>query len=150
MFITALIIFIVLLLFFVLGVQSQSKKSPSLVNGRLSKCSYKPNCVCSEYENDKEHYIEPIIMKNNDLTSLKIILQKMGGVIQFETDRYLFAKFTSHWFSFVDDVEVRFDENNQLAHIRSASRVGRSDMGVNRKRMKQLKELYSTWQKNHD
>jgi uncharacterized protein (DUF1499 family) len=42
---------------------------------------------------------------------------------------------------FVDDVEFLFDDTNKKIHVRSASRVGYSDMGVNRKRVEELRKL---------
>jgi uncharacterized protein (DUF1499 family) len=53
---------------------------------------------------------------------------------------YVHAEFSSLLFGFVDDVEVAIDEAEQLIHFRSASRAGRSDLGVNRKRMEQVRQ----------
>jgi uncharacterized protein (DUF1499 family) len=58
-------------------------------------------------------------------------------VIQVEPT-YIRAEFRSAIFRFVDDVELLFDEKAKLLHFRSASRVGRSDFGVNRKRMEEI------------
>ena len=66
----------------------------------------------------------------------------MGGNIQVENDNYLAATFTSSIFRFVDDLEIRIDLDQKIIHLRSASRVGRSDGGVNRERIKRLKSLY--------
>jgi uncharacterized protein (DUF1499 family) len=54
------------------------------------------------------------------------------------TETYLHAEFTSALFRFVDDVEFWFDENTRTVHLRSASRIGNSDLGVNRKRIASL------------
>ena len=51
------------------------------------------------------------------------------------TDRYLYAEFQTLVFRFTDDVEFLVDETNDRVDFRSASRVGYSDLGVNRKRM---------------
>jgi uncharacterized protein (DUF1499 family) len=48
--------------------------------------------------------------------------------------------FSTAVFHYVDDVEVRFDKENNLIHLRSASRIGRSDFGVNRKRIERIKK----------
>jgi uncharacterized protein (DUF1499 family) len=66
----------------------------------------------------------------------------MGGVIAEEKDGYFSATFSVSIFGFIDDLEVRMDPVRQVIHIRSASRVGRSDLGVNRKRIERLKKLY--------
>ena len=66
----------------------------------------------------------------------------MGGRIEAESDHYLAATFSSAIFGFVDDLEIRVDSSERVIHIRSASRVGHSDMGVNRKRTELLRKLY--------
>ena len=66
----------------------------------------------------------------------------MGGSIQVENENYFAATFTSTIFGFVDNLEIRIDTNKNVIHIRSASRVGRSDLGVNKKRIERLKLLY--------
>ena len=66
----------------------------------------------------------------------------MGGTIREESDTYLAATFSSAMFGFVDDLEIRVDSSQKVIHIRSASRVGYSDAGVNKKRAEQLKALY--------
>jgi len=56
------------------------------------------------------------------------------------TDTYIAATFTSKLFKFVDDFEARFDAQNNLIHLRSASREGYSDMGVNARRIAAIKK----------
>jgi len=63
----------------------------------------------------------------------------MGGKIQEEHDGYLWATFTSRVFRFVDDVEFRMVPSDGIIHVRSGSRVGYSDLGVNRKRVEKLR-----------
>jgi uncharacterized protein (DUF1499 family) len=125
-----------------------AKEAPGLVKGILSKCPDTPNCVCSEYKDDANHYIDPIIIPQNitfDILSLlKNTIQDMGGSIQVEGDNYLAATFTSAIFKFVDDLEIRIDPTQKVIHIRSASRVGISDMGVNKRRTELLKKLFKS------
>jgi uncharacterized protein (DUF1499 family) len=64
----------------------------------------------------------------------------MGGSVQVEHDSYLAATFTSSIFGFVDDLEIRVDSERKTIHLRSASRVGHGDGGVNRKRTERLKK----------
>ena len=64
-----------------------------------------------------------------------------GGTIQREESTYLWASFTSKRLRFVDDVELRVDADKHIIHVRSASRVGRSDFGVNRARVEMLRSL---------
>jgi len=135
-----------IILFSILGVTSRSGEPLGLIEGTLSKCSEKPNCVCSEFKADTQHYIAPINTAQNtpvdSLPILKNIIQEMGGTIQVEGDDYLAATFSSTVFGFVDDLEVRIDSVQNIGHIRSASRVGHSDGGVNLKRVQLLKQLY--------
>ena len=132
--------------FFILGLMSQSGEARGLVGGKLTKCPDKPNCVCTEFNADVEHYIDPVDFSQTTtaevLSGLKNSIEKMGGSIQAENDNYLAATFTSSIFRFVDDLEIRVDMEQNLIHLRSASRVGHSDRGVNRERAERLKILY--------
>ncbi len=74
---------------------------------------------------------------------LKDGIRVMGGSIQVEDDNYLAATFASSIFGFVDDLEIRVDSEHKTIHLRSASRVGHGDGGVNRKRVEQLKQQLS-------
>jgi uncharacterized protein (DUF1499 family) len=67
----------------------------------------------------------------------------MGGSFQAESDNYLASTFSSAIFGFVDDLEIRLDSTQNLIHIRSSSRVGYSDAGINRKRAGLFKALYN-------
>ncbi|WP_455375393.1 DUF1499 domain-containing protein [Kaarinaea lacus] len=114
-----------------------------MIDGKLAQCPAKRNCVCSEYPQDTRHFVEPIPMTANTgiftLASLKTTLQDMGGVIRQEQENYLAATFSSNIFGFVDDLEIRVNPEEQLMHVRSGSRVGDSDLGVNRKRVELLR-----------
>jgi len=133
-------------LFFILGIISKSGKAPGLVEGTLSKCPNKPNCVCSEQKDDVHHYIDPIIIPQNTefdtLPILKNIIRYMGGAITAKSENYIASTFSSSIFGFVDDFEIRIDPIEKVIHIRSASRVGYGDAGVNKKRTELLKKLY--------
>lgn len=135
-----------IILFFILGVISKSGEAPGLVEGGLLKCPAKPNCVCSEQKDDANHYIDPINIPQNitfdTLPILKSIIQDMGGSIQAESDHYFASTFSSAIFGFVDDFEIKIDSEKKVIHIRSASRVGHGDGGVNMKRAELLKQLY--------
>lgn len=147
----SLIVIAVLIWFVVLGIMSRSGNPSGLIDGKLSRCQSKPNCVCSEYLLDKERFIspfspqQPISMQTN--LALKQVIEEMGGQIQQEQSDYLAFTFKSALFGFVDDMEVRLDPAQNVIHIRSASRVGHSDRGVNAKRVllfkKQLLEKVS-------
>ncbi len=122
-----------------------SQKQPDnlgLQNGQLRPCPDSPNCVCSEShsQSDSQHFIEAIKGNKQTWAKLKQIMIEQGGDIQTESSDYMHMTFSTAVFHYVDDVEVRFDKENNLIHIRSASRIGRSDFAVNRKRMESLKK----------
>ncbi len=145
LFVIILLLLAVVAYFFMLGSRSKSGEAPGLSLGELAQCGGKPNCVCSEHNEKNDFYIEPLAFKPDvadPLGIMKAVIQEAGGVVVNEADDYLATTFTSGIFRFVDDVEVRLDKNNSVLHIRSASRVGHSDMGVNRKRVEQLRSLF--------
>jgi uncharacterized protein (DUF1499 family) len=135
-----------LVLFFVLGIISRSGQAPGLVEGKLSKCPDKPNCVCSEQKNDSRHHIEPIVIPPNStidpLPILRNIISDMGGTITAEKYHYIAVEFSSAIFGFADDFEIRLDSIDKVIHMRSAARVGYSDMGINKKRTEVFRQQY--------
>jgi uncharacterized protein (DUF1499 family) len=137
---------IVLARFYMLGNTSKTGKAPGLVSGRLSACPDKPNCVSSEIADDHSHYISPLrypaSMSEETMDLIKEVLQEVGGEITAEEGAYISATFTSAFFGFVDDVECRNDKANHTIHLRSASRVGHSDFGTNRKRVAFISSLF--------
>jgi len=144
--IIASIALFVIIVFFILGYRSNSGEAYGLIEGRLKQCPDKPNCVSSEVLSDAEHYIAPLVYSADQATQvlprLKTIIGEMGGSVQLEKTDYLAATFTSSLFRFVDDLELRIDTGQHTIHLRSASRVGHGDLGVNRKRVEQLKNSF--------
>lgn len=140
------LVLVVVGMFFLRGRSSRKGRAPGLVDGKLAKCSKKPNGVCSEFPSDKSHYVEPI---NVDQVNMGQHFHKVaqaiiatGGKITSEKDNYISATYTSLVFRFVDDVEARLDKSAGLIHLRSASREGYSDLGVNAKRIAAIKKAY--------
>lgn len=115
-----------------LGVQS----------GKLLPCAKSPNCVSSSSA-DAEHAIAPFSMSGSAAESF----QKLRAVIESQprtkiiesTDTYLYAEFSSALMGFVDDVEFYLDHSANVIQVRSASRLGESDLGVNRKRIEAIR-----------
>lgn len=133
----------IIVLMFIRGMMSKHGTALGLTDGHLYKCADKPNCVYTEDPEDQSHYLSPIsITHPASLSIIKDIIRTMGGTIQLQNDSYIAATFTSSLFRFVDDLEIRVDSEESLIHIRSASRVGYSDFGVNKKRVELLKQLY--------
>ncbi len=132
--------------FIVLGKKSQSEiPDLGMVAGQFKPCKYGSNCVNS-MEQGVSH-IAPLFLSNkHQWFQLPDLVSAMGGEVKSQKANYLRATFTSRWFGFVDDVELFWDVSNKLLHVRSASRVGRSDFGVNRKRMEALQQQLSQLQ----
>jgi len=133
---------------FSMGVYSHNPPELGLVHGKLSPCPDKPNCVYSEDDTaNAQNRIQPLstVGMENAAAWANLInaVKASGGSIQQYSDTYLHATFTSSLFHFVDDVEARLDADNGTIHIRSASRVGHSDLGMNRKRVEKIRLEYS-------
>ena len=132
-----------LLAYIVMAMQSQKQPERlGLQEGKLRPCPDSPNCVCSETHSQAslEHAIAAIKANDNTWQQLRRAIMQQGGTIEHDDGHYLHATFTSLIFRYVDDVELRRDVEDGLIHIRSASRIGRSDFGVNRKRAEQMRQ----------
>jgi len=111
----------------------------------LKPCPSSPNCV-SSLADDAPHRVPPLSW-TGDFAQAKARLRQAvlaAGDATFvvEADTYWHLEFRSRWFRFVDDVEFVFDPARRLIHVRSASRVGYSDLGVNRKRVEKIRTLF--------
>ncbi len=120
--------------FIFMGILSQKGKPKGLVNGRLADVPASPNAVSSEVDTQPEKLVQPL---EASLKDVAIAIEATGGTITSRTDDYLSATYMSRLFKFIDDVEVR--TAGDICHIRSASRMGYSDRGVNRKRVKAIR-----------
>jgi uncharacterized protein (DUF1499 family) len=113
--------------------------------GKLATCPMSPNCVSSQAL-DAEHRIAPLPFIGSSqeaLAKLKGILHALPRTtIITETGAYLHAECTSLVFRFVDDVEFLVDDKTRVIHVRSASRLGKGDLGVNRKRIESIRKQW--------
>ena len=120
-------------------------------DGSLAPCPSSPNCVSSQ-SRDPEHAIAPFSYTASTPRAManlkKVILRMKRSKIVEERDSYIHAEFTSAVWRFVDDVEFYFDEGAKVIHVRSASRLGKSDFGVNRKRVDEIRAIWRTSGKN--
>ena len=111
-------------------------------NGHLAACPASPNCVVSQ-DGDAKHAIDPITYHVDRSRAQEALVKVLGVVPRTEviekTDNYIHALSKSRIFKFVDDVEFYFPKDEKVIHMRSASRVGESDLGVNRRRMEQIR-----------
>ena len=106
-------------------------------NGQLKACPGSPNCVNSQSD-DPQSKIAPL--PGVAISTIKEVVQDMERTkIVEETDNYLYAEFTSKLMGYVDDVEFYLDNSANVVHVRSASRLGQSDLGVNRKRVEEIR-----------
>ena len=115
-----------------------------LKDGKLARCKSSPNCVCSQTDPaDAEHYIAPIAFKGAAAEAMaaarKAVEAMEGATLIRQEGNYLYAEYRTKLMRFVDDVELAFDEKAGLLHVRSASRLGRRDFGVNRARVEALR-----------
>lgn len=109
-------------------------------DGRLARPKSTPNCVSSQADAaDAEHYIAPIPFKGGAPAAMAAVRNAVEGMTDAMVIRqdgsYLYAEYRSKLMRFVDDVEFFYDDKAGLIHVRSASRLGRRDMGVNRARI---------------
>jgi uncharacterized protein (DUF1499 family) len=114
---------------------------------RLAPCPNSPNCV-SSLAPDEAHRVDPIAFRGDPamaLAKLRTIIEGMPrAVITRQDEDSLHAEFTSWLLRFVDDVDVVVDPDAGVIHLRSASRVGYSDLGVNRKRVEAIRAAYAS------
>ena len=135
-----LIIFFSLTISFIIPLESVI--ALRVTSGYLDPCPSSNNCVVS-LNADVKHAIAPITYHVDRDRAREILLKVLTVVPRTEvleqTDNYIHAISKSRIFKFIDDVEFYLPENESVIHIRSASRVGESDLGVNRRRMEQIR-----------
>lgn len=111
-------------------------------DGRLKPCPNSPNCVCS-YDADAEHAIAPLsytATSTEAIIALKQVIQSLERTtVITESADYLYVEFSSKLMGFVDDVEFYLDPAAKVIQVRSASRLGKSDLGVNRTRIETIR-----------
>lgn len=112
---------------------------------RIADCPASPNCV-SSLAKDAEHRVGPMPVDVApdaawDLLKRVLAAEPRVRIVEERKDSwYLHAEATSLVFRFVDDLEFQLDPAEQRLHVRSASRVGYWDLGVNRRRVERLRE----------
>ncbi|MEY3173510.1 MAG: hypothetical protein RLZZ436_1424 [Planctomycetota bacterium] len=116
-------------------------------NGRLAPCPNTPNCVSTQAET-QQHWIAPLTPASGELTPIariaEIVRNLRGATVVEQSDTYLRAEFRSLLFRFCDDVEFFHDVTRGQIHFRSASRTGHSDLGVNRRRMEEIRRKFES------
>lgn len=115
-------------------------------DGRLAETPDSPNCVSTQTDN-RSHWMAPLTFTGpaDEAREIlrQIVLAMPRTTMVEETEDYLYVEFRSPVFRFVDDVEFLIQPDTQRIHFRSASRVGHSDLGVNRARMESIRERFN-------
>jgi uncharacterized protein (DUF1499 family) len=123
--------------------QTRSPRSGGTVAGTLAPCPSSPNCVSSEADPGDSHHVAPfeLALPAADAWRLvrQVIEEQPRTRIVAYTERSLRAEFRSRIFRFVDDLELQLRVDEGIIAVRSASRIGYSDLGVNRKRIEALR-----------
>lgn len=118
-------------------------------DGRLAPCKPTPNCVSSfaDKASDSGHYIEPLRFRGDPdaaFAKLKAVVRGSERVtVVRDEPPYLYAEFRTRLMGFVDDVEFLLDPADKSIGVRSASRLGRKDFGVNRERVESLRAAFA-------
>lgn len=133
-----------LVLFLFSGCSGTRPSNLGVKDNRLSPCPSSPNCVSSQSE-DGKHKIDPILFNSTPAEAvdrLKKVIQGMARTtIVRETPEYLHVEFRT-LLGFVDDGEFFVDGNRQVIQLRSASRVGYWNLGVNRRRVESIRREF--------
>jgi len=144
------IVFLILLLgsFFFLGRISRKGQAPGLIAGQLAPCPKTPNCVSSDAA-ETSQAVPPLLFNPEAVTAAmawekaqEAVKSLPGAKITNVTATYLSAECTSGTFGFVDDLELLLNLERAEISLRSASRVGHSDLGANRKRVELLRTRF--------
>lgn len=111
-------------------------------NGKLLSCPPSPNCVVSG-EADEDHYIKPLSYESDRTEAFNNFVKILSVVpdtkIVEQKEDYIRTESRSKIMGFVDDAEFYFPSNEKVIYWRSASRLGESDLGVNRRRLEQIR-----------
>lgn len=145
---TVLLLLTALLVAAAVGLSLSSRAAPAsgLVEGHLRPCPETPNCVCSEGIQDEEHAVAAFAIRGDPDEAFSALIGDLytRHVLLFpaelsELDDYAHFQVTTRLLRFRDDLEVRLDREARLIQVRSASRVGHSDLGANRRRVEALR-----------
>ena len=113
--------------------------------GTLRPCPDTPNCVSSEAGTRESQRVATFGAPSGraGMTRLAALVEAWPRTaVITNTGAYVHAESTSLVWRFVDDVEFRYDSSAGIIHVRSASRIGRGDRGVNRKRVEGLRKQW--------
>jgi uncharacterized protein (DUF1499 family) len=120
---------------------------PGILNSELAPCPSSPNCVSTK-ATDGQHRIDPIPYTGSPQDAMKRLVDVIHSMkrtrIVTRGENYLHVECRSAFFRFVDDVEFLLDDEKKTIEFRSASRLGFSDLGVNRRRMEDVRLRFTS------
>ncbi|QDT36278.1 DUF1499 domain-containing protein [Stratiformator vulcanicus] len=130
-----------------IGPFSKRPQDLGVTDGGLRACPDSPNCVCSQDPPaDDVHFVPPLQFEGNPAEAfarLREIVSEMPRTsIVTQSEEYMHVEFVSAIMRYVDDVEFLLDPSQGVIHVRSASRVGYSDLGANRKRVEEIRRRF--------
>lgn len=124
----------------------QPKIDLGLEKGQLKEIPLNPNCVSTQTK-QAEKLIEPLALKATVEASKAAMVKALkayGSIeIKEEKDNYIYAVATTGKMKFHDDIEIYFDDKMGVVQYRSASRAGKSDLGLNKERYDQIVSVYN-------
>jgi len=134
------------LMYLLLAILSmQSNEASSAQSGRLAACPDTPNCV-SSISSDKKHFIAPLLYTGSRTRAWQVLISTVLSLprskLTEQSGKYLHFELSSIIFRFTDDVEMMLDPEKKEIQIRSGSRTGYSDFGVNRRRVETIRKLF--------
>ena len=116
--------------------------------GILAPCPGSPNCVSSQAANER-HYIAPLVFNGDPNAAFarlkRVLANRSDTIIVDDSPGYLRVELRT--MLFVDDGEFLLDRMNKVIHIRSASRLGYSDLGKNRSRLEEIRRQFLATEK---
>ena len=120
---------------------------PVALQGELPACPLAPRCVSSEANTTSHQRVAPAPLGDRSVAQARAalvqVIESMGGKVEANTDNYVAASFSSTVMGFTDDLTCRIDADAGVIHLRSESRLGFYDLGVNRRRVTQVRERLS-------
>ncbi len=123
------------------------EKKPTFAESVLKPCPSRFNCV-SSVSQDRFHFVEPLRYKGSPKTArrvlMKILRELPGASVKKVKGNYIHIECRSRLLGFTDDLELMFDESESRIHVRSASRAGYWDLGVNRRRVASVRKAFDS------
>lgn len=127
--------------------KSRENRPVTVGNGRIETGSGKPNYVSSLPDEEESNRIEPLTFTHEPETAWSEAVNAIDSlentIVTTNTGNYLHAEAQSAFFKFVDDLELQLVPEEKKIHVKSASRVGHSDLGANRTRVEKIRQRFS-------